>query len=1200
MNAFDQDDPDSSQATQMIQDLLEPHTSPSKSGSAHNLRRRPQNQQPNDISADSLPSSRTSHSIPQYHFHGLASTQTQSQHYGEDDEPQEGSQKENIGSVKTGKESPPSRPASPGPSSSRNSPAKPQTAERRVPAAPSTEKGTSKKATNVTFQSPRPKGGTGASTAKLATRSAYKPTPPPVSRYKQPPRPPIRTSSQDSFAYDPADNEGRLIATAAQFAIPLSELARGSSPSRDFDTSGGTSLDSMYHHNTRQQARPPPPSPPRGRVLVEATPSQSTDSQQSQPAEPAEPARKSAFQRLFPNDPGTHPAFESANLDRGWHAAYAHGDPGGPRRSASPVQIHPDLLATQSSVHDDPHSQPSHAQVETQPSTQFDDSRAPEPDIEEGATPFSLAQSVKRSTGATGASHRHSLLAMVAPQNQWRYRQYGNAQNSMPYEQPAPTPSIPPSELQETQPSFEAPPPRRGFPVKSLTATTAPSAPSLPSMIPVDSMEVVPDSEPARRGIQASPKKASPKKPAAVPQKAAQVHPAEGAAGKGKAVAVNEDSEMSAVDEEPQRVADAEDEDEEEIPLAVVAAAPKKRGRPPGKKNANEGKGKAVAAPPLPPPPSALAVAPKPKANPPSKTMQKPVLVPAMTGHSWENGEVPSSVPEQDLAKNTRNTRNRPAIIAEPKKKAAKKGPQSKQSSRSTSNAPRSVIQEEEEEEDAVIPSEHENEEGTEPADEDYQDADAGPSRKRKRASLDKTGVPVKGTRGGAAKRTKHPTATPATRASVKPAASTATRSAGSKGSRVFALWIQDGHYYPGTVHSTDNQQRYNIKFDDGTESWVTIDDMRACELRVGDDVLHDDRNRPSAISNVNDVKDGTVEILVDDQAETKQISELRIAHKTVMFSWNDRRMTPQTVSTTVKPVKKPVSPSPSKMSMVSMPSVRGIRKKVLSRTALVVTLAAGKDKWEKEKESLMNAVKNSGGFVIDDLNTIIKMDGRHALQGNRWTIRKADAKWIGSAEIGRLFLLADDANQKPKFLIALALGIPCLSTSWLEDSVESGKEREWAGYLLPQGYSTSLGARASQQVDVDWGNSIYHVTDIMNNRVACKLFAGKSILCIGQDMVCHPKGKRRAGSDDKTLEASNSVPRIILAMGAEVVEAVTEPRHASQVLSYYDYLVIREPGQYSPQFTDCTVVHWAWVKDCLIASRYLPLPTWAGAGESQ
>ena len=118
---------------------------------------------------------------------------------------------------------------------------------------------------------------------------------------------------------------------------------------------------------------------------------------------------------------------------------------------------------------------------------------------------------------------------------------------------------------------------RREFPPpKSLTATTAPSAPSLPSAIPVDAMDVVPDSEPARRGIQSSPKKAGPKKPVAAPQKTAQVHPAEGTAGKGKAKMANEDSEMSAPDEDPKRLADAEeDEEEEEIPLAVVAAAPK-------------------------------------------------------------------------------------------------------------------------------------------------------------------------------------------------------------------------------------------------------------------------------------------------------------------------------------------------------------------------------------------------------------------------------------------------------------------------------------------------------------------------------------------------------------------------------------------------------------------------------------------------
>lgn len=117
-------DPDSSQATRMVQDLLEHDISPTKSTTSHNHRLKAQTNHSIDISSDSLPSSRASHSIPQYHFHGLASTQTQSQHYEEEDEPQEGSQKENIGAAKVNKEPSPMRQLSPLPSSSRHLAAK--------------------------------------------------------------------------------------------------------------------------------------------------------------------------------------------------------------------------------------------------------------------------------------------------------------------------------------------------------------------------------------------------------------------------------------------------------------------------------------------------------------------------------------------------------------------------------------------------------------------------------------------------------------------------------------------------------------------------------------------------------------------------------------------------------------------------------------------------------------------------------------------------------------------------------------------------------------------------------------------------------------------------------------------------------------------------------------------------------------------
>lgn len=54
-----------------------------------------------DISLDSSPPRNANNAIPVYHFHGLASTQTQT-HYDEEIQPDEGSQKENI---KTSKDS---------------------------------------------------------------------------------------------------------------------------------------------------------------------------------------------------------------------------------------------------------------------------------------------------------------------------------------------------------------------------------------------------------------------------------------------------------------------------------------------------------------------------------------------------------------------------------------------------------------------------------------------------------------------------------------------------------------------------------------------------------------------------------------------------------------------------------------------------------------------------------------------------------------------------------------------------------------------------------------------------------------------------------------------------------------------------------------------------------------------------------------
>ena len=321
---------------------------------------------------------------------------------------------------------------------------------------------------------------------------------------------------------------------------------------------------------------------------------------------------------------------------------------------------------------------------------------------------------------------------------------------------------------------------------------------------------------------------------------------------------------------------------------------------------------------------------------------------------------------------------------------------------------------------------------GTEPVDDEFVEDEAR-SKKRKRAPK------VERNTRGASRRAKQ-TVSPAPRQSkrLRSTMSTTSKLNFEEATRVFALWKQDCHYYPGVVHSSNTNSEYLVKFDDDTECWVKLDHLRLLELRVGDDVLIPNHYRPSRVVNIDGCDDGTVQVYVDEEILTFEISSLRIANKTATYDWEDRMLTPQSVVPILKPVKPHLSPSPSKLSLLSVPLVRGGAKKILTKTGLIVTLTASNGNWEKEKEKIMSAVTQSGGIVIDDLNTILRMDGKHLQNGNAWIIRKSDVEWIGDEEIERLFLVADEPNQKPKFLLALALGIPCLNTEWLHESVKS------------------------------------------------------------------------------------------------------------------------------------------------------------------
>ena len=331
------------------------------------------------------------------------------------------------------------------------------------------------------------------------------------------------------------------------------------------------------------------------------------------------------------------------------------------------------------------------------------------------------------------------------------------------------------------------------------------------------------------------------------------------------------------------------------------------------------------------------------------------------------------------------------------------------------------------------------DEEGTDLADDDYAQVDhlvAGPStRKRKRGSTASKPTTSRVKSKISTKTIKHPSGTPMTRQGKRLRTASVNRAGYKTPTRVFALWKQDGHYYPGVVQSHKSGSDYVVRFDDETEATVKIDQMRLCELRVGDNVLFPNSSRNFKVVDVAKFdSDDVVGVSVEDEIEELQVSDLVIANKTIIYAWKDRTLTPDTiVPATVKS-----TPTPSKLSVTSGPSIRGNQRKLLAKTGFVITLSSGVNKWGKDKDAIMAAVKNTGGTVIDDWGSIFRMEGKHSHSNNKWVIQKSDVRWIGKDDIEKVFLVSDNANQKPKFLIALGLGIPCVSVSWLHDSVSA------------------------------------------------------------------------------------------------------------------------------------------------------------------
>ncbi|KAG6332536.1 hypothetical protein ID866_6555, partial [Astraeus odoratus] len=1015
---------------------------------------------------------------------------------------------------------------------------------------------------------------------------------PPISnRYRRSPSP----QSQDSFGGPvPRDPEAQFLATTKQFNVPLSDL--GETPTQQIihdDVGPDIPLsDATKHHTflatTDHGAQPAAGqainSDFTGRVLVIATPSHTSESVASSSAADARgredqylgnvAAEQDSQESSQPFDFNQTPSSFDRLLDKEAAA-------GTSRMAPEPEPTQPAVLnATLTNA--STRAEPPTLGAAVEESAERHRSETP--------------QWVSPAANVTlASSNPRSLIRMVNPLNEYRLAKLRqmHADNSPPsYVSNSVRTGRPQSRVDEVR--ALGPRDVQQGPSQAQTSDHHIRYRQSPDQGP-DAMDVVPDSEPLRVGHGADTSTRSPQK------RSVRSRP------------LSPQSEHGIVHGPPiGEESPSESDDEADVPLSTKLSA-KMAQKVPAIQNEARTRRKPKSAP----------VAVSSVGNATNGPDQGKTLTDAKgkgpargKGNSKKEPTiVPSSVPTQDLQRSGSLSKERSAVTSSrapaPKRQKAKQ-PIGAPKARSTSTTKKAAKRKRSQSSDTEsvegyesggimtrLPdiAKREEEEETELADDGELDpislpvvSKAGESQKRRRVDDLKPGG---GSKGSTSTRKQSETPVPATRSAKRLRSGMSTnRALNESATRVFALWKQDGHYYSGTIHSAVTLRgttKYLVKFDDGTDDQVDLKNMRRCELMVGDNVILVSNGTRAQVSDVGELESrGVFQIKVDDGERIAtlevEFADIRIANRTLQGQWKNRILDRESIVPLVKPKPLCDTGTPSKQSLASLPG-KPVRK--LAKTGFVVTLSVKNTDPDKTKDDTMMAIKQYGGQLIDDWSSVFTMEGKHSQSNKRWAVTPEDFRLREDVTLDRVFLLADDANQKPKFLIALALGIPCLSFEWLTRDIKFSPD--WQPFLLPAGYSDALGARISQLVDLDWGNCTEYLQDILSNKVAPKLFSNKTFLCVGSDFV-PPHRNRKNTNAGRGKEAACTVPWIILCMGASRVEAITDIKQVtSKELRSFDYVIVKDVEDVEDLGT-IMVASVAWVKECLISSRIIPM----------
>lgn len=396
--------------------------------------------------------------------------------------------------------------------------------------------------------------------------------------------------------------------------------------------------------------------------------------------------------------------------------------------------------------------------------------------------------------------------------------------------------------------------------------------------------------------------------------------------------------------------------------------------------------------------------------------------------------------------------------------------------------------------------------------------------------------------------------------------------------------------YYPATClkASDGSDPKYTVRFDDGNVDLISSNSIKRFELRKGDMIKVDkeglrsnsfvvegfQKEQQPGIAASNSSRKGQTQIIASPSAPLTDIfgqtavwitQRTRLSTQgipsnpqpitvpidriyltpTMWASFRDRAYTHSSTQhdhagDLLTPMERPSAPStPTSRSRRSRLPVANTSRSTLSTTSHSagmfsnMVFALSKISTEEKHTCISDLIRNNGGLILDSgFDELFHIPSLYATTPGELDAQKETTNSLlrltpSAATTGFTSVLADKHSRSIKYIQALALGIPCLSSNWVQDCISKARIIPWEPYLLAAGESASLdGAVRSRIMEHRYPAETAKLALMFQNRP--KLMDGGSVLLIMS------KNKERAMENHPLLTYALGAKKVVRVVNQE------------------------------------------------------------------